>query len=78
MTVLEKYQGKGVGNALLKYALEAAKSHHFHSIELLVRPYNYPAIALYEKFGFQQIGILREHVFIDGKFEDDLIYQKIL
>ena len=78
MGVEANIQGNGVGNALVKYALAEAKSHHFHRIELSVRTFNYPAIALYEKHQFEKVGTLKEHAFIDGKFFDEFLYQKIL
>lgn len=78
MTVIENYQRRGVGNALLKYCLKSAKEFHFHRIELLVRAHNYPAISLYEKHGFELVGTLKEHVFIDDKYYDDYLYEIIL
>jgi len=78
MGVKQKYQERGVGNALLKYSLKSAKENHFHRIELTVRSHNYPAIALYEKYGFEKVGTLKENAFIEEKYYDDYLYQLIL
>jgi ribosomal-protein-alanine N-acetyltransferase len=44
-----------------------------HRVEALVSPNNMPSLKLVKHFGFQEEGLLKEHYFIDGKFEDSLI-----
>lgn len=74
----DEYQNLGLGSALLNYCMEEAKKLNVHSLELAVRTFNDPAIRLYEKCGFRRVGEMKEIAFIDGKFYDEYIYQKIL
>lgn len=57
LAILKKYQGKGIGKALLEYSLEILDKNIF---ELEVRIRNENAIKLYEKFGFKKIKILED------------------
>lgn len=62
---------KGVGSSLLKHAIKAAKEMKMSFISLEVRPSNAAAIKLYERFGFERIG-LRKNFYSSPK-EDGLI-----
>lgn len=48
----KRYQNKGYGRTLLRYAIEDSKKHGAKQISLMVDPHNYNAIALYESEGF--------------------------
>lgn len=74
----DEFQNMGLGTALLNCGMEEAKKMHIHSLELSVRTFNGPAIALYEKCGFRRVGEMKEIAFIDGEYFDEYIYQKIL
>ena len=65
---------KGIGSCLLKKLDEYAKEHEIKTISLEVRPSNAPAIALYEKFGYKQVG--RRKNFYSHPTEDGLILTK--
>ncbi len=78
MGLEKEFHNLGLGNFLLKYAIEIAKKNNFHRLELSVRTFNLPGIALYEKIGFRRIGVLKEIAFIDGKFHDEFIYEMLL
>lgn len=67
-------RGKGIGSCLLKKLDEYAKEHEIKTISLEVRPSNAPAIALYEKFGYKQVG--RRKNFYSHPTEDGLILTK--
>ena len=49
-----------------------------HNIELEVISDNMPAIALYRKMGFTDIGIYRDFWFVNGVYKDAIIMQKSL
>lgn len=70
--VLAAYRGQGIGKALMNTALENAKLKGLTRIELTVRENNKPAIALYEKMGFEKEGIHKNGVCIDGKYENHI------
>lgn len=78
LSIQKAYCNTGLGTQLMTYAMTMAKEAGFHRIELTVRTYNKPGLALYEKLGFQRIGLLKDVAFIDGKFEDEFSFQKIL
>ncbi len=70
--VLAPYRGQGVGKALMKTALQNAKLKGLTRIELTVREHNLSAIALYKKLGFEQEGVHKNAVYIDGKYENHI------
>ena len=51
--VLPKYQGRGIGTALLKEIERRLKKRKCVGIILSVRPYRKKAIRLYRKFGYK-------------------------
>ncbi len=55
------HRRRGIGWALLDEAVVWAQSVGVHKLELHVFPYNTPAIALYERFGFEREGYRRRH-----------------
>ena len=61
----------------MEYTIESAKPR-FSRLELTVRTFNPSTIALYEKCGFEKVGLLKNAAFIDGEFMDELIYQRLL
>jgi RimJ/RimL family protein N-acetyltransferase len=52
---------QGVGRALLEAAVEWARGAGIRKLELHVFPWNEPAIALYERFGFDREGLRKAH-----------------
>ncbi|WKE58341.1 GNAT family N-acetyltransferase [Corynebacterium tuberculostearicum] len=54
-------QGQGVGTALLGALVEAARADKkVHSLLALVVPTNAASVKLHEKFGFENVGTLKE------------------
>lgn len=78
MSIQNKFSNLGLGTHMMRYAIEIAKNYGFHRMELSVRTYNEAGIALYERVGFQRIGLLKEVAFIDGDYVDEYSYQLIL
>lgn len=73
MGVLAAHRGKGIGRALLKRTLAAAKDRGYTRIELSVRADNERAKKLYERFGFVVEGLSRRHMRIRGEYFDSYI-----
>lgn len=67
-----------VGSALRAHLIAEAKRLGFHSVLSRVWVTNVQSRRLAEKFGFTQIGYLPELVFINGKYVDCLLFQKML
>ena len=71
MGVHDEWQGKGVGTALLRAGIELADNWlNLMRLELEVYTDNEAAIRLYERFGFEREGRLRQYAFRDGRYVD--------
>ena len=68
------HRRKGYGAAITRALLRHAKDVRLDSVSLEVRASNTPAIALYQKLGFEQIG-LRKNYYRNPR-EDALILRK--
>lgn len=63
--------GKGIGSMLIDYIIDFAKNiAHAEIISLEVRSDNTRAIRLYEKYGFEKIGLFRGFFKINGAYVD--------
>lgn len=72
--VLQAYWGFGLGSALLRASIDWAETNGIHKINLSVIEANEKAVALYERYGFQQEGRLRH----DKRLRDGHYYDTIL
>ncbi|WP_281863399.1 GNAT family N-acetyltransferase [Planomicrobium okeanokoites] len=76
--VLEAYWGYGIGKNLLKRSIEWAGGNHIRKMTLKVLETNKKAILLYEKYGFEVEGILKEDKFLkDGKYYNTVLMGRI-
>ena len=74
VAVSPDYRRQGIGEKLVLALAQALKEKGSHCLTLEVRASNAPAIGLYEKLGFQQVG-LRKNYYRNPK-EDALILRK--
>jgi len=78
MMVDTEYQGKGVGSALMSAAADLAENWlGLTRIQLEVYPDNAPAIALYERFGFEREGLFRAFSYRDGEYVDTAVMARL-
>lgn len=77
MGILDGYRGHGIGEALMRAALDAAKATGLTRVELTVREHNLRAKRLYEKMGFVVEGVKRCGVRLDGEYEDLICMAKL-
>jgi RimJ/RimL family protein N-acetyltransferase len=70
MGIIAGFRGQGIGRRLLEAVIEHCWRAGLMRIELEVFVDNAPAIALYEKLGFQYEGRLRKARLIDGDYKD--------
>ena len=71
VAVAPQWRQKGYGEALVSKAIALAKEKQLEMILLEVRYSNAPAISLYKKMGFEEIGIRKK--FYEHPVEDALI-----
>ncbi len=58
VAVAAPHQNKGVGSYLLRHVIEDVKTRGFDGIRMLVSIGNPPALALYDKHGFERMDIV--------------------
>lgn len=78
ISVSEAWQGKGVGKALMEAGIDLADNWlNLTRLELEVYSNNEAAIRLYERFGFEREGVLRQHAFRNGKYIDSIVMARL-
>ena len=73
LMVAKDARRQGVGRALLEAAVEWARAAGVRKLELHVFPWNEPAIALYERFGFEREGFRKGHYHRAGEDVDAIL-----
>ena len=61
IVVKKSWRNQGIGNLLLTNLVSLCKELHLSSLSLEVNENNMPAIHLYKKFGFKQIGLRKNY-----------------
>ncbi len=70
----EQYFGQGLGTEALRLMLNYGfETLNLHRISLGVYAFNPRAIHVYEKLGFKREGILRDALYYDGNYHDEII-----
>jgi RimJ/RimL family protein N-acetyltransferase len=59
----QRFRKKGLGKAMLNYAIQNAKRNGCHKIWCDTDPNNKQAIKFFKRMGFRKIGIARKHSF---------------
>lgn len=73
LMVAGSHRRQGIGRALLEQAVAWARASGVRKLELHVFPWNIPAIALYERFGFEREGYRKAHYLRDGEPVDAIL-----
>lgn len=69
IVVTEKFQGQGIGSELIRRMLDWSRANGVTTkIQLDTRTDNHGAVELYQKFGFEIEGELKNTTLIDGKY----------
>lgn len=66
IAVKEECWNKGIGSALIEYAIDNAIEHNCENISLEVKESNEQAIHLYKKYGFEEVS-KRKHYYENGE-----------
>ncbi|MBU2526235.1 MAG: GNAT family N-acetyltransferase [Bacteroidetes bacterium] len=79
IVILEKFRSKGVGFHAMQCVMAYAKKHlDLHQLYANILLQNVPSLHLFDKCGFQTIGIKQDWIYHNGKFEDEALVQLIL
>ncbi len=70
LTVARAFHGSGCGWQLLDWMARRAYEHGARTMLLEVRPTNTAAVRLYERYGFERIGLRRDYYPAPGGRED--------
>lgn len=73
ISVRPESQRQGIGSKLMKHFVQLARRHDADTVMLEVRPSNKLAIKLYEKLGFNEIGVRRNYYPAHQGREDALL-----
>jgi phosphinothricin acetyltransferase len=69
-----EFQGQGIGNKLVKFAIDKAPDYNFENLVAILLGSNLPSIKLLGKFNFQKWGTLPQVAVFDGIKVDHLYY----
>lgn len=79
ISIKEKYWNRGIGSALIKEVIKMAVTMGYEQIELGVFDDNIKAQRLYEKFGFNEWGRVKNaYKLKDGSYRDEIVMGNIL
>ena len=70
VVVAQAHRGKGVGALVMQTVLDHARQH-VKQVHLGVGTYNTPAIALYQKAGFELYGTEPRSLYVNGRYIDE-------
>ena len=73
MGILPQYREQGLGSRLLEKIIPFSRDFGLEKIELEVYTENTRAVALYEKFGFQQEGLITKYRKLEGRYFDAIL-----
>ena len=73
LMIASSHRRRGIGRALLEHSVVWAHAAGVAKLELHVFPWNEPAIALYESFGFAREGYRKAHYRRDGQMVDAIL-----
>jgi L-amino acid N-acyltransferase len=72
------FKGKGVGGKLLQSLIELAKKQGLHTMIGVIDAENTQSILFHEKYGFKNVGIIKESGFKFNRWLDSVFMQLIL
>jgi phosphinothricin acetyltransferase len=75
--VLDGFRERGVGKELTKGVLQAGEEAELHTVLARIERGNAASIHIFEKFGFEHVGVMREVGFKFGRLLDVSIMQLI-
>lgn len=75
----KNHKGKGYGKKAIAIILkEAINIHKIHRIEAGTSKENIASQKILEHNGFRNVGVFKEYIYFNGKWNDSIVYEKIL
>lgn len=78
LCVAPEWQGQGLGREMLEHLLEICRQEGISTVFLEVRPSNRPALELYRKMGFVEVGTRKDYYPATDGREDAIVMAKTL
>lgn len=72
------HQGRGLATAAVEMACAEAKVRGLHRVEAATLVHNAPSQRVLLKCGFERYGLAPRYLFIDGAWQDHVLFQRIL
>ena len=77
--IFKKYRSKGIGLSSLQLTENYLLEHiPIHQVYANISSTNKESISLFEKSDFVNVGLKKDWIFYNNKFNDELLFQKIL
>ena len=78
ITVRGGLHGQGIGRLMLDKTVQLARDHHMSAILLEVRLSNERALAVYERYGFFQIGLRKDYYPAANQTREDAVVMRLM
>ena len=77
--IFKKFRLKGIAYQSIKLVENYLIKHvPIHQLFANISSNNLESISLFEKCGFEKVGLKRDWIFYNNEFNDELLYQKII
>ena len=77
--IFERFRHRGIGSLSLKLIEEHVLNHlPMHQLYANISSNNVESISLFKKNGYNKVGLKKDWMFYNNKFNDELLFQKIL
>lgn len=73
-----EHTGRGLATGMVHFAVERAKDVGLHRIEAGTLLHNTRSQAVLQRAGFREFGVAERFLFIAGKWQDHVLFQRIL
>ena len=77
--VATPFRGQGAATRALVLVLDIARRDlELHRLEAYTQPRNHRSRGVLVRNSFEQIGVAKEHIYVDGAWRDEIIWQHLL
>jgi ribosomal-protein-alanine N-acetyltransferase len=73
-----EHTGRGLATAMVAHALDGAVDLGLHRVEAGTLVVNVASQRVLARAGFERIGVARDFLFIAGRWQDHVLFQRVL